>query len=152
MLIGPLSKFEGNRSNSLRCLLEAKKKSFEKTALRKISCFANWFCPQTPSTGFSDSCMGQSTLGKFTTINFLVKFLRKSPKTLVFCNALKAKRYFFRSAVFFEGLAKCRRRKRRRMLKWLSEENQQKKAGQRNCAWIIFKRISVSLTICRYRT
>ena len=42
-------------------------------------------------------------LGKFTTVTFVVKFTRESPKTLVFRNALKAEREYFRSSISRSG-------------------------------------------------
>jgi len=42
--------------------------------------------------------------------------------------------------------------KKKRTLEWLGEENKQKKARRRKCAWIIFQWISMSPTIHRYQT
>jgi len=81
--------------------------------------------------------------GKFTTVNLLVKFTRKSLKeTLLFRNALKAPKVFLEV-----GLAKWGRLKRIRTLDWLSEENKQKKArGATECGQLCMDNISNSVS------
>ena len=67
-----------------------RKNLLEKTALTKISCFANKLRPQTPSTGFSDNWANQR-LESLLPLIFLWWHLRANlQKPLVFRNALKA--------------------------------------------------------------
>ena len=157
MLIYLLSKFEGNRRNSLWVVTLwsvcfKRKNLFEKKAPRKTSCFANKLRPRMPSIGFSNYWANQhleSLLPLTTRWNLRANL----QNILVFCNALKTKRWFFCISVLLEAdLAKWGRRKRIPTLEWLGEENKQKKAQRNNCAWIIFQWISMSATIHQYRT
>ena len=82
----------------------------------------------------------------------LCKHQRKKEKTNTLFPVLA-----FTLEMFYH--AKCPqwgRRKRvwmiQNKLKWLGKENKQKKAWQNNCAWIVFPRVSMSLTNRQYRT
>jgi len=132
--------------NSLKCLLQAKN-LFEKTALKKIFCFANKLRPQTPLTGFSDNWTNQcreSLLPITSWWNSRVNF----QKTLVFRNALKApkaERQFFCSSVFLEAGHSGKMEKTKKDTNaWVAGRRKQIKdsAAEQlcvvNCAWIIF--------------
>ena len=105
-----------------------RKNLLEKTALTKISCFANKLRPQTPSTGFSDNWANQRLESLLPLIFCGDIYARISKNPL--CFAMRSRHE--------AGLVKWWGWKRMRTLEWLGEENKQKKARRSNCTWIIF--------------
>ena len=136
MLIYLLSKSEGNRTNSLRVITLRsvcfkRKNLFEKTVLRKMSCFANKLCAQMPSTGFLDNWANQSLESILPIILWWNNLHANLKKTLCF-----TMHSVFMKWVWQNG-------KNDWTLERLGEENKQKRGGWSNCA--IFQWLSMSL-------